>query len=113
MAVVCSSFREFYRDQNLNGSAEAKEEAKDEIRKIRIYNIISSLLNAGSIISFLGIAAIYLFLPEVQDLQGTCYFHFSSIAGLGHLTYLYIEIFETDGLLPNMCITNCKSNIDD
>lgn len=103
IAITCSSQRVWYHEQNITGV----EEAKTEARNLKIYSTLTFIFNLLSGLALLTTAGIYFFLPDVQDLQGSCYFHFTLAAAFGHLTLTYVELFDEDGLLPDMCITDC------
>lgn len=101
VAVTCSSYRKWYKDVNVNGG-----ESVQKAKYYRLFSFLVKIFNFTSAVLLLTTALIYYALPNVQNVQDSCYFYFTFVAGLGHSTLTYMEIFDQEGLLPDMCITN-------
>ncbi|XP_065206034.1 uncharacterized protein LOC135835614 [Planococcus citri] len=97
VAVICPSFRKWQSDNYESASVQAKY--------FIIFYLLALLFNTISAVLLLTTAAIYYALPNLQNVQDSCYFYLTLFAGLAHLSFSYTEIFSTRGLLPDMCIT--------
>lgn len=100
-ALLCANKRIQYTE--LANFEPPKEDELESffMSTMTVLNIISTLMLALT-------AFLYRVLDEVQDIQGKCLFHLTFVMCLEHACMSYMLFFETDRILPNMCITNCK-----
>lgn len=86
----------------------ANFELPKEDELVSIFMSIITVLNIISTLALALTAFLYCVLDVVQDIQGKCLFHLTFVMCLEHASLSYMLFFETDRILPNMCITNCK-----
>lgn len=77
----------------------------------RLLPILCNVLNFSSAVTLAVTAIVYGFLRDLQDSHGICTFHFVLNTAMLHAGFFYLLAVNTNGLLPNMCITNCKYSI--
>lgn len=106
VAVICSSRREHYRDLSI-----PIDDSDNDEYFLSYFTLLDIFLNSLSC-SLLAVAfyVYYLVIPNRQN-EDDCLLNVAGSLTLTHVTFLY-DILNEEGVLPDLCITNCKLTVN-